>query len=188
MVFSNPYFDAGTLLFEGGRGSIPVLWQELSEKLFEEIPQACEQIYHKRLLSIAVFGSIARGVWNKNSDIDLLIVASDFPKGRFHQMEEFSKVEKLLEPLLGECRKAGWEAELSPVFKTPAHVEEGSPIFFDMTVHTILLLDQGNLLRNRLNLMRERMQAMGSKRIFRGPNAWTWILKPDFKKGESIVL
>ena len=167
---------------------MPDVWRELSEKLFQEIVEACQQIYKERLISIAVFGSLARGMWKKNSDVDLLIVASDFPKGRFRQMKEFSEVEKLLGASLDECHKAGWEAELSPVFKTPAHVEQGSPIFFDMTQEALLLLDRGNLLRDRLNLMSDRMRAMGSKRIFRGPDAWTWIFKPDLKRGEAIVL
>jgi hypothetical protein len=76
---------------------------------------------------------------------------------------------------------------LSPVFKTPAEVEAGSPLFLDMIDDARLLHDTDGFFRRYLDGFRRRLQALGSRRIWLG-NAWYWELKPDLKPGEVFTL
>jgi len=163
-------------------------WEPLAARIMSAIAEACQQVYADRLISLVVFGSVARGVWKANSDIDLLLVLSNLPAGRFNQIREFEPVESLLQDRIEECRSAGWNVDLSPVFKTPAHVLHGSPLFLDMTQESLILIDRNDLVKDRLVLMQKRMEALKSKRVWHGHDAWTWILKPDFHVGEAIIL
>ncbi|MBC7337187.1 MAG: nucleotidyltransferase domain-containing protein, partial [Clostridia bacterium] len=50
--------------------------------LLQAIPQAAQEVYGERLVSLAVFGSVGRGTPRFDSDIDLLVVAAGLPRGR----------------------------------------------------------------------------------------------------------
>lgn len=46
------------------------------------VERSCEAFYGDRLVSLAVFGSTARGTMRPDSDIDLLLVVDPLPDGR----------------------------------------------------------------------------------------------------------
>jgi len=50
-----------------------------------------------------------------------------------------------------------------------------------------ILHDEGGFLAAYLERLRQRLVALGSRRIWRG-SAWHWVLKPDLKPGETITL
>lgn len=79
-----------------------------------------------RLVTLAVFGSVARDRFSPESDIDLLIVVRDLPRFRYRRVQEFIEgVEKPLEEEIRRLRKQGMNPELSPVLKTPEEVAYG---------------------------------------------------------------
>lgn len=55
---------------------------ETYESVLKAALDACLAHYGARLLSVAVFGSVARGTPRRDSDVDLLIVADPLPRGR----------------------------------------------------------------------------------------------------------
>ena len=148
---------------------------------------ACRQYYAARLVSVAVFGSVGRGTPRPDSDIDVLIVADDLPNGRLPRVAEFRAVEAALAPHLAEARLAGLTPELSPVFKTPAEIAQGSPLLLDMVEDARILYDREDFLRQALADFEARLQRLGARRIWRG-SAWYWDLKPDYKIGEVFEL
>ena len=87
--------------------------------------------YGPRLVSVAVYGSVGRGTPRQDSDIDVLIVARDLPRGRTARVEEFLPVEARVESWLSTASSSVGPLMLSPVFKTPAEVEAGSPLFLE---------------------------------------------------------
>ena len=153
------------------------------ELLLSKLLAACRQHYGARLVSVAVFGSVGRGTPHPDSDLDLLIVAEGLPDGRLARALDFQVVEATLVPDLAEAHAPGLAPELSPVFKTPAEVEAGSPLFLDMIDDARLLYDRENFLRDALAAFQARLRRLGARRIWRG-NAWIWDLKPDYKIGE----
>jgi predicted nucleotidyltransferase len=143
--------------------------------------------YGARLVSVAVFGSVARGTQREDSDIDFLVVAHDLPRGRTARVAEFLPVERRLEPRLAPPRPELLPIALSPVFKTPEEVEAGSPLFLDMVEDARIVHDADSFLEKRLERLRQRLIALGSRRVWRG-NTWYWLLKPDLAPGETIAL
>jgi predicted nucleotidyltransferase len=143
--------------------------------------------YGDRLVAVAVFGSVGRGTPRQGSDIDLLIVARDLPRGRFARLDEFLPLERPLGPALAEIEPGGPPIMVSPVFKTPAEVEQGSPLFLDMVEDARILYDPESVLSRYLTRFRARLAELGARRIWRG-EGWYWDLKPDFKPGEIVTL
>lgn len=129
---------------------------------------ACCTIYGDRLESLAVFGSVARGLMRPDSDIDLIIVAEPLPNGRFARVEEFEQVEAALSAVMNEAKRGGVNTWLAPVFKTPAELEHGSLLFLDLPDQARILYDEHGLLRAYLDRLAARLRAMGARRVAKG--------------------
>ena len=156
-------------------------------RLLADLVKACRRHYGRRLIAVAVYGSVGRGAPRFDSDVDLLIVADDLPAGRFARADDFRAVEALLAPGLKAAAAAGLRPDLSPVFKTRAELERGTPLLLDMTEDARLLHDPDGCLAAVLARLRDRLRALGSRRIWKG-NAWYWDLKPDYAWGDVIRL
>lgn len=145
--------------------------------------------YGGRLVSFVIFGSVARDLPRPDSDIDILIVANDLPRGRMPRVNEFTaSVERTLEADMRGLRIGkGINTELSPVFKTPAEVEAGSPLFLDMTLDAWILYDRDGFCGKYLDSLTRKLARLGSRRVMRG-GGWYWLLKPDYRPGDVIEL
>ena len=159
--------------------------RERYDEILRRLLAGLQGHYGARLVSVAVFGSVARRTQREDSDIDVLIVARALPRGRTARVEEFLPVERELQEWLAPPRPDLMPVALSPVFKTPEEVEAGSPLFLDMVEDARILHDEGDVLAGRLERLRQRMAELGSRRVWRG-NTWYWILKPDLAPGEII--
>jgi len=148
---------------------------------------AAQAYYGARLVSLVLYGSAARGTMRHDSDLDLLVIAEDLPRGRMARIREFEAVENALRPALEAARESGVESELSAVIKSPAEAVAGSPLFLDMVEDARILHDRDGFFASVLGRLRSRLLALGSQRIWRG-NAWYWVLKPDLKPGEVFEL
>jgi predicted nucleotidyltransferase len=127
-----------------------------------------KSMFGVKIISIAVFGSIARSTGTRESDIDLIIIYKD----RRKDIEK--KVVKVILKLretreYKDLEKSGFYPEISPIFG-------------------IILQDSNNQLRNELKRMEERMTKFGSKKIKLPDGSWYWNLKPDLKVGEVFEL
>jgi len=156
-------------------------------EILQAVRDAGERVYGERLVSLAIFGSVARGSMRADSDIDLLIVADHLPDGRMARVREFGQVESLVADVLQRAKGAGINTILSPVFKTREELQRGSLLFLDMTDQAEILYDRGAALRRYLDDFAFRLQKMGAERV-RSGGGYYWRLKPDLKPGEKILL
>ena len=150
-------------------------------KLLNHLTHLCKEHYGERLISLAVFGSVGRGTPRPDSDIDLLLVVKDLPVGRIARLKEFATIEIAL----GIETKS--RIDLSPIFKTPEEILNGSPLFLDMVEDVRMLFDRDDFFKNILKNLKERLQRLGARRIWQG-NVWYWDLKPDYKQGEIFEI
>jgi len=131
-------------------------------------------------VACAIFGSFARDTATCESDIDILIVADNLPQGRIKRIIEFETVEENL------MRKHK-DILFSPIIKTPQEVRMGSPLFWDMTEHIIILYDCNDFFKDFLQSVAERLKKNRARKITKG-SAWYWILKEDYSPEEIFEL
>lgn len=157
------------------------------KKLKSRVLDACRVHYGDRLVSFVVFGSVARGAMRHDSDLDILIIADGLPNGRLKRMAEFESIEQVLEPFLSSLRKEGIHTDIMPVIKSREEATRGTLLFLDMTEDAEILSDRDGFFGAVLDRLRSRLKELGSKRIWKG-NAWYWVLKPDYKPGETFEI
>lgn len=137
----------------------------------------------ERLISLVLFGSVARGQARPSSDIDLLVVAEGFPRSlrdrRRPLLETWEQV---------RTAQALPYVEWNLVTKSPEEARFHSPLYLDIVEDGILLLDRAGSFEAVLSEMRERMRALGSRRIYLDDGSWYWDLKPDFRFGEVVEI
>ncbi|GAQ95268.1 hypothetical protein TAGGR_2157 [Thermodesulfovibrio aggregans] len=159
-------------------------YYDLVEKLSKEIVN----FYSDRLVSLVIFGSLASDTFRPDSDIDILIVAKDLPKGRVKRVEEFIKnIEVKFEEDIMRLLKQGIYITLSPVFKTPEEVQIGSPLFLDMTENVKILFDRNDFFKKYLETLKEKLKSLGARKVY-SKGGYYWELKPDYKFGDTIEL
>jgi uncharacterized protein len=161
--------------------------KEVFDGLLTKVVSAVHGVYGDRVVSIVLYGSVARGKMRHDSDVDVLIVARDLPRGRLSRVQEFEAVEETLAEDLRRAAGHGIHTALSPVLKTPEEASVGSPLFLDMVEDARVLYDKGDFFARRLARLQQRLDELGAKRIWKG-NAWYWDLKPDYRPGEVFEL
>jgi hypothetical protein len=57
-----------------------------------------------------------------------------------------------------------------------------------MVEDAILLCDRDGFFASVLATMRERMQALGSRRVFLEDGSWYWDLKPGLRFGDVVEI
>lgn|SRR4030065_2477323 len=156
---------------------------KLEGKLLSEI----KSYYGERLISVVIFGSVARGAQRPDSDVDLLIIARGLPKGRMNRVREFHTIEDNMDSFLNILKTEGVYTYISPIFKTPEEAEKGSPLFLDMVEDARILFDRRKFFSEVLDKLKSRLKELGAKRVWRG-DVWFWDLKPDYKMGEVFEI
>jgi len=136
--------------------------------------------YGDGLVTVAVFGSRARGEAGPDSDLDILVVAQGLPKSRLDRQIA----------LLSLARGVSEDfADL--VAFVPLSPEEASrvqPFYLGMLSGHELLHDSGGFFGSVLDRLRRRLAELGSRRLVDEDGYEYWDLKPDWKPGDVVEL
>ena len=154
-------------------------FNDLTGQLLHEL-HAC---YGPRLVSVVLFGSVARNTPSYDSDVDILIIANDLPEGRMRRVREFDDVEERLSSAIQSLQEYNIHTIFSPIFKTPDEALRGSPLFIDMVDDAQILFDPSGFFKKIISGLKAKLAERGARRIWNG-NAWYWDLKPDYRPGE----
>lgn len=150
------------------------------------IPSAIEDwIEHlgERLVSLVLFGSVARGQVRETSDVDLLAVAKTMPRSLADRRQVFLDRWHRLRSERG----LPW-VEWNLIVKTPEEAVYRSPLYLDMVTDARFLFDRDGFFEHVLDGMRERMRELGSRKVTLPDGTWYWDLKPDYRFGESVEI
>jgi predicted nucleotidyltransferase len=164
----------------------PAVLKENFDILIAALQNAVFDFYGNNLVTLAIFGSVARGAMRPDSDLDIFICAQNLPQGRRARLKDFLILENTLETLQRSLRKESYNIALSPVIKTPQELSCGGLIFIDMTEHVRILYDKNDMLKKYLAGLKQKMIQLGSRKIQLG-NAWYWDLIPDYKKVREVT-
>ncbi len=140
------------------------------------------------LSSFAVYGTVARGVAERNSDVDVLVVSNDFVDSLGSRVEGLRRVEKLLKDELAWLRKHDVYTGLSFYPLREEEAERTPLLFLDLTEDTVIFYDKNRFLEGVLAAFKARLLKLGAKRVFIDRENWYWDLKPSYKFGEEIPL
>lgn len=148
-----------------------------------------KEIFKEDLLSVILFGSVARGKWTKESDIDVLIIFSN------KISENMQLDEKLTEVILNFYDKNNLKDEQGNYLYTPIQeislfhkdLDKFRTLFYDIAMDGLLIFDRNQIGLKFINKTKLRIKKKGLKRIFYSDEDFYWK-RNDIKFGEIIEL
>ena len=166
-------------------GRLPTEYRELISEYFE----AVKDHFKDRLVSVCVFGSVAKGEAAPESDIDVLTVAEGLPQDIGSRIRETTPLRLRVSEGDGHrrLRKLGRCASISEVILTPAEVERHPPILLDVVGEGVILYDRDGFLRRTLDSIAKRLKELGARKVVTEKGHF-WILKPDLRPGEVVEI
>jgi len=177
-----------------------LLSPRISPKNFERLPcvyagflsEYCEVLYEhfsERLVGVLVFGSVARGTWDRNSDIDLLVVVDGWDKPVWERTRELLELRRRMR----ETEEFQRLAELNcpttirhyPLSRSEAL--EPHRIYLDACIEGVILYEREGFLSRVLEGFRKRLSDLGARRITAADGRTYWLLK-RVRAGEVFEL
>lgn len=159
--------------------------REPYRSLLEKLVELLSTSLGDKLVSVVVYGSVARGSARKDSDVDVLIIAESLPKSRMRRQQLFLEVENKLEPVIDGLWNMGFYVDFSPVILSVEEASRIRPIYLDMVEDSVILYDKDGFFNNIISRLREKLRELGSKRIW-VKDKWYWVIKPDIRFGEVV--
>ncbi len=146
--------------------------------------------YGKRIGSIVLYGSVARGSASPFSDVDFMLVVDETEHSYGKRIEEMVSLE--LDPgLVREreyLRRRGYGGHLSNVVYTREESRAFRLLYLDIIHEGRVLFDRGGEFAKTAARLRSRLAATGAKRVVVEGGGWYWDLKPDIQFGERLEL
>jgi predicted nucleotidyltransferase len=160
------------------------------EKFLERVKEAIISHYRENLLSIVVFGSCGRGDFRMGSDLDLLILLDTNEDSLGKRIDEFMGIERELRklPEYARSKEEGLPHRIEPVILNLEELQNHPPLLLDLTTDAKILLDRGDVFSREMEVLRKRLQELGSRKVVLKDGRWYWVLKPGMKWGEEVVL
>jgi len=162
----------------------------LRRALIAELLRLLRDDLKNDLVSVVVFGSVARNEAKASSDTDLLVVSSAFERSMTSRMGRLVGVLERLEDT-GSYREMEKQGVNTWIQFHPLTIDEAQlnrAIYLDMTEDAVIVFDKANFMKRVLEKLGEKLRTMGAKRIFIEDGSWYWDLKPDIKRGEAVEL
>lgn len=155
--------------------------------LSQQYACVAEDVLGDNLISVVLFGSVARSEARLNSDINLLIVCRQLPQGAFQRQALLEPVRQQLQAELEPLWQQRCYVDFTELLKDETEAQQQRLLYLDMTEDAVFLFDRDNFFADVLARLRKRLSELGSQRKQLG-NIRYWDLKPDFEPGEQIVL
>ena len=173
--------------------SPPVSVERIPHDAFKGyISRFCEELlvrYGDDIMGLLVFGSVARGDWNEDSDIDLLIVLREFGKSRRDVLRDMNDLrgEMRESKEYKECVSAGQYPilEIYPVESDDAG--RFRRMYLDALTEGIVVFERENILSDLIERFKERLKEMGARRIEIPTKGHYWVLG-ELEAGEVLDL
>ncbi|MBI2059702.1 MAG: nucleotidyltransferase domain-containing protein [Nitrospirae bacterium] len=158
-------------------------------RFLEAFTHGLQEQHQDDLVSVVLFGSVARGTASPESDIDILIVLT-----RPESNEIWWSQRALLEKLAQTCPEGRLDEDLPGTTRvrhftlSTEQARKNRHLYLDMTEEAVILFDRNGFFAGKLEEMRKRLKELGSRRVWQPDGSWYWEIKPDLKFGEEFEL
>ena len=153
----------------------------------ERYTQLLRETLGDNLVSVVLFGSVARAEATAGSDIDLLVVCEELPQGRFARLRLLDDADRRFGDDLVRLRSRGIDTRLARLIRTRAEATHVVPLYLDLVQDAQLLHDTGGFFASVLARLARSLERLGAERRMRGRVRY-WVLKRDFVPGEVFEL
>jgi len=143
------------------------------------------------LVSVVLYGSVARGVARPDSDVDLLVVLDNPPSNYHRRLDMLLSAESALQREEAYRRVSevlGREPFFSYLVLSKREASERRYIFLDMVDDAVVLYDPAGFFRRMIRDLQKRLRELGARRVWLKDGTWYWDIKPDLKPGEVFDL
>lgn len=174
---------------QAGRNKKQTVGYSEYQGLLSAFVEAVQQALGEELVSVVLYGSVARATARPESDVDLLLVIREAPA-------EYRKRLQPLLPILRGLRKhpcwialedQGLTPFLSLLVLSSEEAKENRYLYLDMIDEAIILVDEEGFFNSKLEGLRRRLEELGAKKVRRNGD-WYWDLKPDLRLGDVVIL
>jgi hypothetical protein len=159
------------------------------QPLVDRFTELAEEQIAENLVSVVLYGSVARGNAGPLSDIDILVVIEEGSDVYYERLEPFLTILNQIRAESAGVKQDefGLIPEISVLILTREESSENKYLYLDMIEEAKILYDRDEFFQKRLESLADRLEELGSRRVeFNG--GWYWDLKPDLKLGEVVVL
>lgn len=148
-----------------------------------------KEIFNEKLLSMVLFGSVARGKWTNESDIDLFLIFSN-------DNLEYQELERKLIDIILEYEEMNdlkdqngnnVHASIQVITLLLKDLNNFRTLFYDIAMDGIIIFDKNEIGLKFIKNIKKRIKKLGLKRIFIDDNDFYWKHK-DVKFGEIIEI
>jgi predicted nucleotidyltransferase/DNA-binding HxlR family transcriptional regulator len=158
--------------------------------LLRDYCELLSESYGERLLGVVLFGSVARGDWKRESDVDLLVVVDGW-----ESESDGSRVRELtaLKARLARCgshaeaMRNGFVPAVHEMPLAPPQLKVFRTVYLDIALDGIVLLDRRGEMRKFIESTRARAEEAGSRRVVYPDGTFYWILSRN-RPGEVFEL
>lgn len=161
------------------------------KKVLEGFLNLLKGEFYDNLVSLVLYGSVARREGGTLSDIDLLLILENRHPNYHRCLDQVLDVVDRLKKLkiYGKIREQiGQEPFFSFLILSRKEAEENRYIFLDMVDDAKILYDKKDFFAGRLKQIKKRINDLGSQKITLEDGSWYWDLKPDLKIGDAFTL
>lgn len=171
----------------------PISVEKIPHQAFRPyIGRFCEKLlerYGDNLIGLLLFGSVARGDWDKDSDIDLLIVLRKVQKSKRDTLREIIELRRELRGSQ-EYRDSVSMGYYPTVEAYPLEMEEAKRfrrMYLDALTEGFVVFERESFLTELIGRFEERLRDIGARRIDIPSVGHYWILG-DISAGEVLEL
>lgn len=160
-------------------------------QIAEDFARLLERELGEQLVSVVLYGSVARRDARVGSDIDMLVVV-DAPSREERKAVRERVVDLVMEfentGLMEELFQQGCLVDLEYRLYTKEEAQRTHIFYLDLTQDAIFLVDHDGFFAAKLEQVRQRMGELGTRRVYFEDGCWYWELKPGMQPGEVVEL
>ncbi|UCG00642.1 MAG: nucleotidyltransferase domain-containing protein [Candidatus Heimdallarchaeota archaeon] len=148
-------------------------------ELLEDYAFLLKKHFKEALLCVFLFGSCARGNWNEESDIDLLIIVKDWEIPSWEKSRELIEVKKKLRrrDSYKNLRRKRYYFPLSHYPLSDTECKRFHPVFYDIVLDGIILYEQNQFGTHLLKQYQKELEQQKAKRITKPNKTRYWRIE-----------